>query len=400
MPDDTYDAQKDEYKSSVQRKLSFILLCVAVLVVVTVVSCSVGTGYEFVKTAQVIWDHLTGVTYPPRSPDWWADYYIVNNVMPGVVMALVAGAGLALAGAVMQSIMENPLADAYTTGISSGACLGAVTAIIMGFSFSSALSSAGIVTNAFIGSLIPAALIIVLVRYVGNSPSTIILIGTALTFFFNSMVTFIMITASAESLQDAYIWQVGSVTNASWTDLPLMFLMTAASVVLVQLSARKLNIMSLGEKSAKSLGLNVVQFRMLCIVLTSVLIASIISFTGVIGFIGLVAPHMVRYLVGGDNRFVIPGSILMGSAVLVVADLLSRLLMPYGNVPLGVVMSFIGAPVFLYLIVRRKSQKDVFRWRGRATTTVSSAASGCSWSCSPCSYAWRCSCRCRWGSTT
>jgi iron complex transport system permease protein len=169
-----------------------------------------------------------------------------------------------------------------------------------------------------------------------------------------------MITASAESLQDAYIWQVGSVSNASWSDMPLMLVLTAASAVLVQLSSSKLNIMALGEKSAKSLGLDVVQFRMLCIILTSVLIASIISFTGIIGFIGLVAPHMTRYLVGGDNKFVVPGSMIMGSTVLVLADLISRSLMTFGNIPIGVVMSFIGAPVFLYLIVRKRSHKDVF----------------------------------------
>ena len=360
MVDDINASKKEEYRSTITRKITFLAICLLLLIVTTIISCSVGTGYEFAKTAQVIWDHLTGVTYPIRSPDWWADYYIFNNVMPGVIMALIAGAGLALAGTVMQSMMENPLADAYTTGISSGACLGAVVAIIMGFSFQTVAAGAGIVINAFIGSMIPAIIVILMVRYVGNSPSTIILIGTALTFFFNSMVTLVMITSSAESLQDAYIWQVGSVTNASWTDMPLMLVMTVASAVLVQLSSNKLNIMSLGEKSAKSLGLDVVQFRMLCIILTSILIASIISFTGVIGFIGLVAPHMTRYLVGGDNRFVVPGSIIMGSTVLVLADLASRMLSDFGNLPLGVVMSFIGAPIFLYLIVRRKSDKEVF----------------------------------------
>ncbi|MBE6522286.1 MAG: iron ABC transporter permease [Thermoplasmata archaeon] len=360
MVEDINEARKEEYRSSISRKITFLVVCFAILLVTTIVSCSVGTGYEFGKTAQVIWDHITGVTYPVRSPDWWADYYIFNNVMPGVIMALVAGAGLALAGTVMQSMMENPLADAYTTGISSGACLGAVVAIIMGYSYSTIVAGAGIVINAFIGSLIPAVIIILMIRYVGNSPSTIILIGTALTFFFNSMVTLIMMTSSAESLQDAYIWQVGSVTNASWSDMPLMIVMCIASAVLVQISSNKLNIMALGEKSAKSLGLDVVQFRMLCIILTSVLIASIISFTGVIGFIGLVAPHITRFLVGGDNRFVVPGSIIMGSTILVVADLISRMLMTFGNIPLGVVMSFIGAPVFLYLIIRRRSEREVF----------------------------------------
>ncbi len=360
MEADINESQKQEYRKTITRKVAFLIICLAILIVTTIVSCSVGTGYEFAKTAQVIWDHITGTTYPVRSPDWWADYYIFNNVMPGVIMALIAGAGLALAGTVMQSMMENPLADAYTTGISSGACLGAVVAIIMGFSYTTVAAGAGIVINAFIGSLIPAVIVILMVRYVGNSPATIILIGTALTFFFNSMVTLVMITSSAESLQEAYIWQVGSVTNASWADMPLMLIMCIASAVLVQLSSNKLNIMALGEKSAKSLGLDVVQFRMLCIILTSVLIASIISFTGIIGFIGLVAPHITRFLVGGDNRFVIPGSIIMGSTVLVLADLASRMLTSFGNIPLGVVMSFIGAPIFLYLIVRRKSDKEVF----------------------------------------
>ena len=360
MSADEFESGKEAYKSSLSRKVTFLAVCLLILILTTVISCSVGTGYEFTKTLQVIWDHITGTTYEPRSPDWWADYYIFNNVMPGVIMALIAGAGLALAGTVMQSIMENPLADAYTTGISSGACLGAVVAIIVGFSYSTIISGAGIVINAFIGSLIPAIIVILMVRYVGNSPSTIILIGTALTFFFNSLVTLVMITASAESLQDAYIWQVGSVTNASWSDMPLMVVMTIASAILVQLSSSKLNIMSLGEKSAKSLGLDVVEFRMLCIILASVLIASIISFTGIIGFIGLVAPHITRFLVGGDNKFVVPGSIIMGSTVLVLADLASRMLATFGNIPLGVVMSFIGAPVFLYLIVRKKSHKDVY----------------------------------------
>ncbi len=378
MTDGQYDSQKEEYKSTVSRKISIIIGCLVLMVVVTLISASVGTDTEFTKTVQVIWDHLMGNTYPVRSQEWWDDYYIFNNILPGVIMAAIAGAGLALAGTVMQSIMENPLADAYTTGISSGACLGAVTAIIMGFTYSTAASGAGIVVNACVGSLVPAIVIIFMIRWIGNSPATIILVGTALTFFFNSMVTLVMITASAESLQDAYIWQVGSVTGASWSQIPLMLVLTVLSAVLVQLSSRKLNIISLGENSAKSLGLDVARFRMLCVVLTSVLIASIISFTGVIGFIGLVAPHIVRYLIGGDNRFVVPGSILMGATVLVLADMVSRLLQDFGNVPLGVVMSFVGAPIFLYLIVRRKAQKDVFRWLAKRITTGLCAANGLS----------------------
>ena len=360
MGEQSFNQEKEEYHASIGRKISFILGCLVLLVVTSVLSCAVGTGYSFGETFDIVINHILGTEYAFRSPEWWADYYVWNNVMPGVTMALIAGAGLSLAGTVMQSMMENPLADAYTTGISSGACLGAVSAMTVGFSFTNVASSMGVVTNAFIGSLVPAVVIIMLIRYIGNSPSTMILIGSALSFFFNAMVTLIMATASAEALQDAYLWQIGSVSGASWTDIPLMLVMVVISSILVQLASKKLNVMSLGEKTAKSLGLDVSQFRMLCIILVSVLVASIISFTGVVGFIGLVAPHMVRYIVGSDNRFVVPGSILVGALILVVADAVSRVLYIWGDVPVGVVMSFIGAPVFLYLIIRRKSMKEVY----------------------------------------
>ena len=352
--------EKEEYRRSISRRTTLIIVSALILMVLVVLSCAVGTGYGVRETFSVMWDHIMGVELPLRSPKWWADYYICNNVMPGVIMAVVAGAGLSIAGAVMQSIMENPLADAYTTGISSGACLGAVAAIISGLSFATVASGAGIVTNAFIGAMVPAIIVIFLTRFVGNSPSTMILIGTALSYFFNALVTLIMVTASSESLQDAYMWQIGSVSGASWSDIPLMLVTVVIASILVQFVAHKLNLMSLGEKSAKSLGLDVSKFRMLCLILISFLVASIISFTGIIGFIGLVAPHMARYIVGADNRFAVPLSVMMGAIVLVMADVVSRLLYRFGDVEVGIIMSFLGAPVFLYLIVRRKSAKEVF----------------------------------------
>ncbi len=360
MNEDTFRNEKQEYHASTSKKVIFIVGCAIVLLISIVFSCAFGNGYTVTYTIQIITDHFAGVTYPFRSPEWWADYYIFNNVMPGICMAVIAGAGLALAGTIMQSIMENPLADAYTTGISSGAVLGAVTAMIMGFSFAGAASSLGVITNAFIGSIIPAVLIILMIRRIGTSPSTIILIGTALSFFFNSLVTLILVTASAEDLQEAYLWQIGSVADASWDNIPIMLAVVIISSILVQLSYKKLNVMSLGERTAKSLGLDVSQFRVLCIVLTSILVASIISFTGIIGFIGLVAPHIVRFILGNDNKFVIIGSIFIGSLILVIADLVSRSLYDFGTVPIGVIMSFIGAPIFLWLIVRKKSYREVF----------------------------------------
>ena len=351
---------KRDYQKAVAKRVTFIVVFLSILFIAVVLSCSIGTKIDFFRTYEIIIDHIMGVTYPIRSPEWWEDYYIWNNVMPCIVTAIIAGAGLAIGGTVMQSLMGNPLADPYTTGISSGACLGAVTAIIMGFTFSTVAGEYGIITNAFICALVPAVIVIWLTRYVGNSPSTMILIGTAISYFFNAMVTFLMITTDTDNLQAAFLWQIGSVSGASWSDIPTMLVVVVLSSVFVQLTARKLNIITLGDNSAKSLGLNVDQYRTICLVLLSVLIASIISYTGIIGFVGLVSPHIARFIIGNDNKFVTPAAMIIGALLLVIADIISRSFSSMGYVPIGVVMAFIGSPIFLYLVMRRKADREVY----------------------------------------
>jgi iron complex transport system permease protein len=350
----------EEYRRGNSSKILFIIVCVVLLLIAALVSLSVGTRIGFGRTAEVVFNHLTGVTYPKRSPEWWEDYYIFQNVMPEVVVAIIAGAGLAVTGVIMQSIMNNPLADPYTTGISSGASLGAVTAIIMGYTFSSIAGEMGIVSNAFIGAMVPALIIILLSKRVGNSPATIILIGTAISYFFNALTTLIMITADSEALQSAYMWQIGSVAGVSWSSIPLMLVIVTASSIFAILLSRSLNLMTLGDESARSLGMDAERLRMVCIMVSSFLIASIVSYTGIIGFVGLVSPHIVRFVVGSDNRFVIPASIVAGALLLTVALMLSRLLNSFGYIPIGVVVSFIGAPIFLYLVVRDKSGREIW----------------------------------------
>lgn len=351
---------KQDYRREVGRKVAFVLGSLVVLVVLVILSCAIGTGYGFLETYQIIVDRIVNGVPEDSMAAWWADHYVCENVLPGIVAAVVAGAGLSLTGAVMQSMMGNPLADPYTTGISSGACFGAVTAITMGLSFASMAGEASIVAMAFVGALVPAILIILLSRFINTSPSTLILIGTAISYFFNALVTYVMTIADANALQDAFIWQIGAVSDLHWSDIPLMLGFTVVGSILIMLVSNKLNLMMMGDDSAKTMGLDVDNFRTICLVLVSILIASIISFTGIIGFVGLITPHITRFIIGGDNKFVIPASMLMGSIILCLADVISRCLLDFGNVPIGVVMSFIGAPVFLYLVVRSKSDKEVF----------------------------------------
>jgi len=350
---------KQNYKREITKKVSFVVCSLVVLVVLAVLSCAIGTGYGFFETYQIILDHIMGVV-PANKAEWWADHYVWENVLPSVVAAIIAGAGLALGGSVMQSMMGNPLADPYTTGISSGACFGAVASITLGLSFSSLGGEMGIVAMAFVGALVPALMMILLSKYINTSPSTLILIGTAISYFFNAMVTYVMVIADADALQDAFIWQIGAVSDLHWSDIPLMLCVVAIGSVLIMFVSNKLNLMMMGDNSAKTMGLDVENFRMLCLILISILVASIISFTGIIGFVGLIAPHITRFIIGGDNKFVVPAGMLMGAIILCLADLASRCLLDYGNVPIGVVMSFIGAPVFLYLVTRSKSDKEVF----------------------------------------
>ena len=354
------ESVEEEYIQAIAKKTMLLATFIIALVVLAIFSTSIGTGYGFFETYDTIIKHISGVEYIVASPEWWRGHYICNNVLPSVVISIIAGAGLAIGGTVMQSMMGNPLADPYTTGVSSGACMGAVSAIIMGFSFSSVTGEMGIVTNAFICALIPAFIVIGISRYIGNSPSTMILIGIAMSYFFNSMVTLLMISTDSDTLQSAFLWQIGSVNNTHWGDVPLMLTVVVIAGIAIQFASSKLNLLTLGDANAKSLGLDVENFRVMCLIILSILVASIISYTGIIGFVGLISPHIARFIIGGDNKFVAPASILIGALTLTIANMISHMLVGYGDIPIGVIMSFIGAPLFLYLVVRSKSNREVF----------------------------------------
>ena len=192
------------------------------------------------------------------------------------------------------------------------------------------------------------------------SPVTLILVGVAISQFFGSITTLVSVGADEETLQGAYLWQVGSLNNFVWDDLTLMTILLVMGSIALYVVSWKFNVISLGDDNAKALGVDAEKFRLISMAVLAVMTMSVVAYTGIIGFVGLIAPHITRYIIGGDNKFVIPAGMLMGAIILCLADLLSRCLLDFGNVPIGVVMSFIGAPIFLYLIVRSKSDKEVF----------------------------------------
>ena len=366
---DSRGLMKSQYLSLMARRVGMcIVLLLGVVLFAGLFSVSSYNGVSLLESYGYIWDHITGVTYPLRSPEWWADYYIWNTSLPRAFAAILAGMGLAVCGTIMQAIMNNPLADPYATGISSGACLGAVAAIISGISFSTIVGEMGIVTNAFIGALIPAFIIIAVARRIGSSPATLILLGTAISYFFNALVTLIMVSSDPAALQDAYLWQVGSLSGMSWEDLPVMAVATVLSAAFSLSVARQMNVLSVGDKGARSLGIDVGKFRMICLVVVSLLTAAIVSYVGIIGFVGLVAPHIVRIVAGSDNRFVIPLSMLTGALLMLIADYMALSVTVTADIPVGVIMSMIGSPIFFLLIVfNRRGYGRLYRWHSPAS---------------------------------
>ena len=329
------------------------MLIVVLLLAIVVFGIDIGLGpytLDFITVYQQIFDRIM---------DWGqemsTDMRVVWNLrMPRVIAALLAGMGLAMAGAAMQSMMKNPLADPYTTGISSGASFGATLAIL--FSISFIPGTYATVINAFVFSLIPMAVIVLVSKIKNASPTTMIMSGIAVMYIFNAITTMIKLWADPNDLEAIYLWSVGSFDTIRWDDLPMMFFVTLFGSIGIMLISNKLNILASGDESAKSLGIDASRLRIICLVVVSLITASIVSFTGIIGFVGLVAPHVVRLFIGSDNKFLIPASAAFGAALLLISDLVGRTIIAPSVIQVGVITSFIGGPLFLYLIIRQKKE--------------------------------------------
>lgn len=347
-----------KYHLGVIRKITILAVsCIGVVLVVGLLSLSVCENISLSEAYTLIWNHITGVQYPERSQDWWNDRFIWNRSIPRALCAILAGMGLAASGVMMQSLMNNPLADPYSTGISSGACFGAVAAIVTGALFGAAAGNTSIVIFAFIGAMVPAAIIIVISSRILVTPATLILLGTAISYFFNSMITYLMVTSDADTLQSAYIWQIGTLDTVTWSGLPIIAAVSIIGSILVMLLSKQLNLLSLGDASAKTLGLDVETFRIICLTLMAVMTAGIVSFTGILGFVGLVTPHIVRFLVGSDNKFVTPIAMAFSAFLLLISDYLAQM---YFDVQVGAVLALIGSPIFFILIVTQKKGRGLY----------------------------------------
>lgn len=344
------EEETENYHKNTMKKLLFIVACIIMAIVASGYAMTVGDyPIGFIETFQVIIDHLMNAITEETET---ADYIIWEWRLPRICTGLLAGAGLGAAGAVMQSILRNPLADPYTTGISSGASFGATLAIGLGITVAG--GAYAIVAGAFIFSLIPMTVIILVSKMKGASPTTMVMAGIAVMYIFNAMTTMIKLWVSPDKLSEIFAWSVGTIDGATWVQVYTLFAIVIVGYVILQLLSRRLNVLSTGDESSRSIGVDANKLRMLCLFIVSLLAAGVVSFTGLIGFIGLVSPHIARLVIGSDNRFLIPASAAFGAALLTAADVVGRVVLAPTVIQVGVITAFIGGPMFLYLILKQK----------------------------------------------
>ena len=274
--------------------------------------------------------------------------------LPYALMALLVGMALGLAGAEMQTILNNPLASPFTLGVSSAAAFGAALAIILGISIPGVLSSWAIPANAFVFALLSALLLDGITRWTRVATSGVVLFGIALVFTFNALVSMMQFIADEDTLQGLVFWTMGSLARASWEKLLTLALAFVMVMMWSMRSAWQLTALRLGEDRAMSFGIDVRRMRLSSLLRISLLSALSVAFVGPIGFIGLVAPHIARMLFGEDHRFFLPGSVLTGGLVLSLPSIASKNIFPGIIIPVGIVTSLVGVPFFLSIIVRHR----------------------------------------------
>jgi iron complex transport system permease protein len=281
----------------------------------------------------------------------WAEI-VWQARIPAMLLALAAGAILGLSGATLQGVFRNPLADPYLLGLSSGAAMGA--ALLFVFNVGITEAAYALPLFAFLGGLIPGLVIFAVGRVGRRSAETLVLTGVALGAVFSSLLATFLLYNPIADLQVSF-WLLGGMSDATWTHDALVFGVLIAVGGVLSLLGREMNLLQLGEDVAQSVGVPVQRVTLTLVLLTTIGTATAVAFTGVIGFVGLVSPHIVRRVVGPDYRRVVPLAGLVGAAFLLLAWDLAQTVLPPIVLPVGIPTSFVGAPFFLYLLYRRRS---------------------------------------------
>lgn len=326
------------------------VLCIAGLAVAAVVAllADVASGPAMLGLLDVV----KGL-WSPEALDAGTRVIIQDIRVPYALMAVVVGACLGLAGAEMQTVLNNPLASPYTLGVGAAATLGASLVIVFNLSLFGLATDILLPLSAFVFAAAASLLILVLSRTLGASVHAVVLFGIALLFGINAVVGLIQFVADAESVQQIVFWTMGSLARATMDKVTIVALVLAICLPFSLRNAWAMTLLRSGEEQARSLGVPVERMRLLVLLRVSLLTAAAMAFVGEIGFIGLVAPHIARLMLGEDHRFLLPGSALAGALLLSLSSIASKLLVPGVVLPVGIVTALVGIPLFITLIIGR-----------------------------------------------
>ena len=336
------------------------LLGMLSLALLTAVVVAAGRGQLDVAPAEVVGSllHRLGLDLGPMPSHPQGDVTLWTVRFPRVVMAAVAGAALATAGALMQGIFGNPLAEPGVVGVSAGAALAASTVIVFDLAL---VGTWTVALFAFVGGLVTTILVYLLSRDGGRTEVvTLVLTGIAVNAVASAGLAFLLFLGDQQAREEIVFWQLGSLNGSRWEQVGVAAPFMVVGLVAAMAMSRRLDLLALGDRAARHVGVDVERLRMGAIVVVALLTAAAVAFCGIIAFVGLVVPHLVRLLAGPGHRLLVPASALGGGLLLVVADLGARTLVAYADLPIGMLTSLVGGPFFFWLL--RRARRTAGGW--------------------------------------
>jgi iron complex transport system permease protein len=344
---DAVVVQRETYRRLVLRKRLILSGLVVLLMCSVLLDLALGP-------ASYSLNEVLGALFSPDSASPQVRVVMWDIRLPVALMAVAVGAALSLAGAQMQTILNNPLASPFTLGISAAASFGAALGLAFGVALFPLAAQFMVPLNAFIMAMLSALLIHFLSMRRGVTAETIVLLGIALVFTFNALLALVQFFATEQAVAAVVFWTMGSLTKATWPKLGIICLVILITLPIFAKRAWALTALRLGDDKAASFGINVRSLRFQTLIMVSLLASFPVAFVGTIGFIGLVGPHIARMLIGEDQRFFLPASLLTGSLILSASSVVSKTLIPGAIFPIGVITSLIGVPFFISLILGGK----------------------------------------------
>ncbi|MBZ6229038.1 FecCD family ABC transporter permease [Streptomyces olivaceus] len=348
-------APTDPAPPRARRTTSWLLTAALTAGLLVLVPVAAGTGAYPIPVGDVLGSLLHRAGLGGGELDRVAESVLWNVRFPRIVLALLVGASLGCAGALMQGVFGNPLAEPGVIGVSSGAAVGAVAAIAFGVNV---LGNWTVSVFAFVSGLVTVLVVYAMSRSGGRTEVvTLILTGIAVNAFAGALIGLFLFFADTAAVNQITFWQLGSLAQATWPKVLAVLPCAALGLGLAPLYARRLDLLALGERPARHLGVDVERLRIVLVLVIALLTAAAVSVAGVIGFVGLVVPHLLRMAAGPGHRFLIPGSALLGALVLLAADLAARTVAEPAELPLGVLTALLGSPFFFWLLRRTRRRQ-------------------------------------------